>query len=105
MKRYILSPEAQEDLRHIRTHYLGIADARIARYVLGEIANAFRLLATHPGVGHVRPDLTGEPVKFWAVFSYLIVYNPATQPIGIARVVHGSRDIESLFRKKPPPLS
>lgn len=52
----------------------------------------------------MRPDLTGEPVKFWAVFSYLIVYNPATQPIGIARVVHGSRDIESLFRKKPPPL-
>jgi plasmid stabilization system protein ParE len=100
--RYLLSPEAQEDLRHIRAHYLEVGDAGVARYVLGEIAKAFRLLATHPGVGHVRPDLTGEPVKFWAVFSYLIVYDPVTQPVGIVRVVHGSRDLETLFREKPP---
>jgi antitoxin ParD1/3/4/toxin ParE1/3/4 len=67
-----------------------------------EIAEAMRMLAATPGVGHVREDLTDEPVKFWSVFSYFIVYDPATRPIGIARVLHASRDIETLLRQKPP---
>ncbi len=50
----------------------------------------------------MRDDLTDEPVKFWSVFSYLIVYDPATQPLGIARVLHGSQDLETMFRDQPP---
>jgi hypothetical protein len=37
-------------------------------------------------------DLTDQPVKFWQVFSYSIVCGPLTRPIGIARVLHSSRD-------------
>jgi toxin ParE1/3/4 len=99
---YLLSPEAEQDLLEIRAYYLTQANARVARYVMGEIASAFRLLAATPGAGHVRPDLTSEPVKFWSVFSYLIVYDPAMQPIGIARVCHGSQDLATLFRREPP---
>jgi plasmid stabilization system protein ParE len=100
--RYFLSTEAQEDFRAIRAYYLQESDARVARYVIGEITKALRFLAATPGAGHVREDLTDEKVKFWPVFSYLIVYDPATQPLGIARVLHGSRDIEALFRIRPP---
>jgi toxin ParE1/3/4 len=74
----------------------------VALHVSTKIANAFEFLAATPGMGHPRPDLTPEPVKFWQVFSYLIVYDPARQPIVIARVLHSSQDLEALFRKEPP---
>jgi toxin ParE1/3/4 len=99
---YILSPEAQQDITDIRGFYMKEAGARVARYVLAEINRAFRFLAATPGAGHSRADLTDEPVKFWTVFSYLIVYDPAMQPLGIARVLHGSRDLASLFMREPP---
>lgn len=102
MPGYVLSPEAQQDLQEIRAYYLTQANARVARYVIDEITRAFRFLAATPGAGHVRPDLTPEPVKFWSVFSYLIAYDPAMQPLGIARVRHGSQDLAALFRKEPP---
>ncbi len=102
MPGYLLSPEAQQDLQEIRTYYVKHASVGVARYVLREITSAFRFLAATPGAGHLRSDLTSEPVKFWSVFSYLVVYDPATQPIGIARVRHTSQDLAALFRKKPP---
>jgi antitoxin ParD1/3/4/toxin ParE1/3/4 len=99
---YKLSSDAKDDLREIRAYYLENAGARVARYVLGEIADAMRFLARTPGAGHSRRDLTGEAVKFWPVFSFLIVYDPATKPIGIARVLHGRRDLETMFQGRPP---
>jgi plasmid stabilization system protein ParE len=102
--RFTLSPEAQQDLSDIRDYYLHEADASVARYVLREITQALRLLARSPGIGHQRQDLTDEKVKFWAVFSYLIVYDPAVEPLGIARVLHGNRDLERLFAQSPPRL-
>ena len=68
-KAYILSPEAQRDIHAIRAYYLDEAGAKVARYVLREIGAGFRMLASNPGVGHIRDDLTDEPVKFWPVFS------------------------------------
>lgn len=74
----------------------------MASYVLQEIRNALRFLAGTPGAGHVREDLTNESVRFWPVFSYLVLYDPAMKPIGIARILHASRDLEKLFRQQPP---
>jgi plasmid stabilization system protein ParE len=71
--RYTLSPEAKEDLREIRDYLAVEGGRRLARYVLQEISQAFKLLAAHPDAGHLRQDLTSLPVKFWPVFSYLIV--------------------------------
>ncbi len=70
--------------------------------MLGEIATAFSLLATNPGMGHTRADLTREPLKFWQVFSYLIVYEHLTRPIGIARVLHSSCDIAAILIDPKP---
>ncbi len=102
MKRYRLSPEAQSDIDDIRRYSVKEGGVAVARYVLGEIRQALRFLAETPGAGHMREDLTDEPVKFWSVFSDLIVYDPATQPLGIARVLHGSQDLETMFRDQPP---
>lgn len=93
MAGYVLSPEARDDIREIRD-YLVRQDGRpLARYVLHEITDALRLLASRPGIGHLRQDLTPLPVKFWPVLSYLIVYDPAARPLAVVRVLHGRQDV------------
>ncbi|NLR73486.1 type II toxin-antitoxin system RelE/ParE family toxin [Novosphingobium sp. ERN07] len=100
--RYILSPEAARDIEQVRDYYLDEAGAQVARHVLAQITKALRFLATTPGAGHRRDDLTDEAVRFWPVLSYLIAYDPAMRPIGIARVLHAGRDLEALFHRSPP---
>jgi len=102
LKRYRLSLEAQSDLIDIKAYLIEAGGARLARYVLGEIRQALQMLAQNPGAGHVRDDITDEPVKFWPVFAYLIIYDPAMQPLGVARVLHASQDVESLLKRRPP---
>jgi antitoxin ParD1/3/4/toxin ParE1/3/4 len=36
-------------------------------------------------------------VKFWPIYSYLIVYDPGTKPLQIIRVLHGMRDVEDIL--------
>lgn len=100
--RYILSPEAKRDIEQIRDYYVEQAGAKIARHVLGEITRALSFLAHSPGAGHRRDDLTDEDVRFWPVLSYLVAYDPVMRPIGIARVLHAARDLETLFHRSPP---
>jgi plasmid stabilization system protein ParE len=97
--RYLISPAAKEDLRDIRGYLVRQGGKRLARYVLQEIAAAFRLLASHPEAGHLRQDLTPLPVKFWSVFSYLIVYDPAARPIAIVRVFDGRQDVRAILAR------
>jgi plasmid stabilization system protein ParE len=62
-----------------------------------KINQAFGLLSRTPGAGQIREDLTIRDVKFWTVFSYMIVYDPAKRPIEIVRVLHGNRDLLRLL--------
>jgi len=100
--RYILSPDAKRDIEQIRDYFLEEAGARVTRHVLGQITRALRFLAATPGAGHRRDHLTDEDVRFWPVLSFLIAYDPATRPIGIARVLHAARDLDAVFRNAPP---
>jgi antitoxin ParD1/3/4/toxin ParE1/3/4 len=47
----------------------------------------------------LRSDLTPLPVKFWPVFSYLIVYDPAARPLAIVRVLHGRQDVAAILHR------
>ena len=55
------------------------------------------MLARRPELDHIRSDLTDLPVKFWPVFSYFIVYDPAQRPIEIVRVLHGARNLQQML--------
>jgi len=50
-----------------------------------------------PHIGHARLDVAPEPIRFWAVYSYLIVYRPDTDSLEILRVIHGARDLRNLL--------
>jgi len=44
--------------------------------------------------------LTDEPVKFFPVYSYLIVYRPETNPLQVVAILHGRRDVEQLLKDR-----
>lgn len=102
MTRFRLSSEAEKDLDEIKLHLTGQGGASLARRMPRDIRRGVDFIAQTPGAGHKREDLADEPVNFWSVYSDLIVYDPATKPVGVARILHGSQDIEGLFQKRPP---
>jgi len=57
-------------------------------------------LAGTPGAGHRRKDLTDADVKFFAVYSYLIVYRPGTTPLQIASILHERRDVAQILKDR-----
>lgn len=54
-------------------------------------------LAKTPGIGHLRADLADRRHRFFLVYSYLIVYRFETKPLQVIRVLHASRDVQSLL--------
>ena len=96
MNEYVLAKPAEEDIFSIWS-YIASDSVEAADRVESEIYSACRFLANHPLAGHVRPDLTGHPVRFWALpryTNYLIVYDPNTTPLRILRILHGALDAE-----------
>jgi toxin ParE1/3/4 len=98
MKHFVLTRPAERDVDQIKSFLLEKAGPAITRRVLKDIRSGFELLGNGSGVGHVREDLTSRPVKFWPVYSYLIVYDPETKPVQIIRVLHGMRDAEKILK-------
>jgi plasmid stabilization system protein ParE len=96
MNRYILAPAARQDLRAIQA-YIAHDNIQAARRVLAEIRAACARLADNSHLGHAREDLTDQPVRFWSVRTYYIIYRPETHPLEIVRIVHSARDIPHLL--------
>ncbi len=97
MTLYRLTSDAARDLDRIARYLRREGGVPAAVHVMEKVEAAFRMIGARPGIGHSRIDLTSAPVKFWQVFSYLIVYDPAPSPIEITRVLHASRDIARLL--------
>ena len=95
---YVLTPEAQAHINEIGA-YIAQDSVDAALKVYDALEEAFGLLAEQPGLGHSRQDLTDRPLRFWTVYSYLVVYDPESQPLAIIAVLHGARDVEKLLKR------
>ena len=95
--RYQLTASAQRDVDQI-TDFIAEDNVDTALRVHEALEAAFRHLAEMPEMGHTRADLTVRPVKFWSVYSYLIVYDPAGAPLTVVAVLHGARDVENILK-------
>jgi plasmid stabilization system protein ParE len=95
---YVLTPEAQAHIDEIGSH-IAQDNVDAALKVYDAFEKAFGLLAQRPGLGHSREDLTDRPLRFWSVFSYLVVYDPESRPLTIIAVLHGARDVEKLLKR------
>jgi plasmid stabilization system protein ParE len=100
---YVLTLHALNDLAEKTDRIASESGPARAESVMARIGKAFELVAEQPGIGHVREDLTEKPMlRFWKVFSYLIVYSrgtPSLEPVVIVRIIHGARGPELLRRQ------
>jgi plasmid stabilization system protein ParE len=98
--RYVLAPQAALDLVEIWSYIKEQASVAIADRVESTIRERIVFLAGNPGAGHLRKDLTDADVKFFPVYSYLIVYRPETNPLQIASILHGRRNVEQILKNR-----
>lgn len=94
--RVHFSPLAQSDLAEIR-HYIAqdrpLAAARLIRSIRDRIRAT---IASFPETGQAC-DALAPGLRSYAIGNYLIFYR-VTDRVEVARVLHGARDIEALFR-------
>ncbi len=100
--RLRVSDQAGSDLEEIeyQTEELFGLNQTIALSL--EFDQAFRLLTENPNIGRNRDDLSFGDYRFrsWPLLGrFVIVYEVSDEWITIERVLDGTRDLESLFRK------
>ena len=99
-RRYVLAPEAALDLVQIWSYIKKHSSVKMADRVESTIRGQVVFLVKNPGAGHWRKDLTDEAVKFFPVYSYLIVYRPDTKPLQVIAILQGRRDVEQILKDR-----
>ncbi|HEY6467317.1 MAG TPA: type II toxin-antitoxin system RelE/ParE family toxin [Candidatus Acidoferrales bacterium] len=88
-------PRALFDLAEIWSYVA--EDSMInADRLAARIDKAFTLLARRPGLGRPRPELYPN-LRSFVIRKYVVFYLAITHGIDVIRVLHGSRDIETVF--------
>ena len=98
MAAFRLTPSAEEHVADI-VEFIATDNQDAAVRLRHSLYSAFELLASRPGIGHTRDDLTERSLKFWSVYSYLVVYDPASDPLAIIAVLHGARDVAQILKE------
>ncbi len=96
MAGYNLVTDAEIDLDSI-LEYIADDSIESALKVQERFLEVFRMLADNPEAGHFREDLTSRPVRFFPVYSYMVVYLTDTDPVEIVRVLGVAQDAESIL--------
>jgi len=96
MNGYILVPQASNDFMRAYD-YLYFRSIAAASKMELRLLHAFDHLGQWPGSGHLRPDLTDLPLRFWPVSNYLILYDPREKPIRILAIFHAAQDVASIL--------
>lgn len=94
---YKLLAAARSDLLEVWNYLAGRASLAVADRVAREIEKAIQRLVKNPGHGHFGPDLTDRDVRFFRVFSYLIVYRADLDALHVIRVLHAARDVHRIL--------
>jgi len=89
------APLAEQDLDAI-WDYIAEDNVDAADRLIDTIVQKCEMLAVHPRMGQLRPDLAPR-LRSFSVGNYIVLYRPTDAGIEVARVVHGARDVDSLF--------
>lgn len=94
--RYILRPQAEQDIADIWT---ASADrwgtAQADKYFDG-LVDLFDLLSAQPEIARLREEFT-PPVRFHIYGSHVVVFETIDGGVSIIRVLHQRRDILALL--------
>lgn len=103
--RYRITEAAERDLESIARHIAQDSPTAAGRF-FDRAEETFQALAAMPGLGTVYPfrgplfkGIRRFPVKQFE--NYLVFYRPVEgeAPIEVIRVVHGARDLPTLFEE------
>ena len=96
MNDYFITKPARSDPRDI-WNFFAERSERVADRLLDDITEQFDLIAEQPLlVGH-KDIIYGTEYRICAVRNYVIFYEILDHGVQIVRVVHGSRDPDSMF--------
>mgnify|MGYP006381680409 CR=1 FL=1 len=95
----ILSIEAEVDLLEI-TSFISSGDEAIARRFVYGLMESLDLLSEYPEMGRKRDDLK-RGLRSINFNRYLVLYRIEDDVVKVVRIVHGARDIASLFEEPP----
>lgn len=101
MTLYVLSRAAELDLLEILV-YLERQSPAAALRIERQLVSEMDALATLPALYQLRPKLVPPPFRVHVVRDYLVVYNPESSPMSIARILHGRRNIEAMVKGLDP---
>ena len=96
MKPYVLTEEAELDF-YLTSDRIARRSPEAALRWEAKILDALDHLADWPQTGRIRPEYAPAPFRFWTLDSFLIVYNPAADPLEVADIFHGARNLSRLL--------
>lgn len=94
----IRTPEVLADLAEI-WEYIGANNPDAADRWLDTIDDKVKLIAESPYIGRERDELV-PVLRSFPVGKYLLFYRPIAGGIELIRVLHGSRDVDSLLSEE-----
>lgn len=103
--RYKVKPKADRDLDDYADYLATEANLELALRFLAAGHETFALLATHPNIGWSSrlKHSALKPLRVFRVSGFeqmLILYRPLPEGVDILRVIHGSRNLQALFRRR-----
>ena len=97
MGNFYLLDTAATDLARIQSYFRRRGREQVGIRLISRIQDICELFADQPYMGVERPYEPGMRGYVVARTGYIILYFPDRTPIEIARVIHGSQDIDQLF--------
>jgi toxin ParE1/3/4 len=95
MNQYRVAGAARSDLDEI-WFYIAQDNPDAAEKFLRALVSRFPMLASQPGIGRKREELS-PGLRSFPVGRCVIFYRPIENGVEIARVLHGARDFPPLF--------
>lgn len=96
MKRTVIfSEQADEDVLDIYNFIVSQSRSiEPAKRVLTKLYEKIDFLTEAPATGSIRPELYDDPhIRFWPVYSYLVIYSFTESELTILRIIHASRNL------------
>lgn len=97
MSSYRYSSAAHSDIEEI-VLYIFDLNPVAASHFLDLLEETCELLAEHPLIGRLRPEL-GDELRSFPIGNYLIFYTPAADGIDVARVIYGGRNLPGVIHR------
>ena len=97
MAKVEFSPIARKDLEDIIV-YVAEHNVSATHKIVRELIKKFELLAANPKMGTAKDNFTIN-LRAFPYKNYVIFYFPNENGVEIYRILHGARDIDSLFEE------